>query len=189
MDYNTFLEFYEIQSKEYMKEFDDSNSESKKRLALKMIVINNILCHKLVQEYFDNNETLSELRHRQKKLKEAGVRITILDKQIKDYQVIVKYYNDLIKTVGKTMTLMLDMWQDNGATIDDLCSLFNYKPKDIEHINKLETENEKTFSGIAFFVGDDEHREFMFNRTMCEAIKEYRNRQPDPALPKMKEVW
>ena len=174
MDYKTFMKFYEIRSNEYMKEFDDSNTENKKRLALKMIVINNILCHKLVQEYFDNNEILYELRHIQSKAKNNGVRISILDKQIKVYAQITHHLNEIIKTTGKMMTVMLDMWQDNGATVEDLSSLFNYKPKDIEHINELETEEEQSFSGIAFLVGDDEHREYMFNRTMCEAIKEYR---------------
>lgn len=107
-----------------------------------------------------HNQTIDELRYysRQKKLMESqGVHFLLVDAYIQEAMRKSELARELLAEFGEQAMVLLDLWQDAGASLEELCNLCN---KPYRHfLNELSEDREdETFSGI-MFVHTLDHRD------------------------------
>lgn len=84
-----------------------------------------------------------------KKLAQKGVTFPLGEQRIKKLEEGASTAQKLLAHVGEEMSLILDLWQQSGATFEDLCNLCNRDPAQVRK-KLLESESiDDSFVGLA----------------------------------------
>lgn len=84
-----------------------------------------------------------------KKMAQKGVTFPLGEQRIKKLDEDASTAQRLLAHVGEEMSLMLDLWQQAGATFEDLCNLCNRDPAQVRK-ELLESESiDDSFAGLA----------------------------------------
>lgn len=139
MNYNKLLGHCEKR----IRLVDDFSSLQTELVLLKM----EIRC--VMEQYLSIRNEIRDLERRQKKLKDKGVTVSLLAPWIEKRKNDLQNFHRCLVTCGELVMNALDIWQEHGATLKDLCNFCNRQ--DYKDIQQMATEySESKFSEIMF---------------------------------------
>lgn len=148
------------------------------RDARKNVVGYRYFVRRYLQQYLAANEQVHRFSRQKRKLEQAGISAPFIDAVIKEWQATAKQHHDRYIKIGECLFLAVDMWQNAGATLQELCNLCN-KPYQ-QALKEIANDRlDETFSGLVFVYNldylhtDDDFISYDTDAPMTHAIKDF----------------
>ncbi|MEA4955037.1 MAG: hypothetical protein VB096_05930 [Pseudoflavonifractor sp.] len=113
--------------------FKLGNIEKAKRAEKMVLILYRLQSRAASNESLAAFEALRATARAMKKAEESGISFPFGEMQIKKLQTAIDAAKDELISVGRSMAVVLDLWQRAGATLSDLCNLCN---RDYEQVLK-----------------------------------------------------
>lgn len=163
----------------YCTAFHMNNQKKSKELALKALVMLRMLSRITYKKIQDIRCDIRGLKRNMKKLEEYDVKFPIGGMYVEDLENVLRAYNEELAHVGEATHIMLDLWQQSGASFDELCNLCNRDPFQVQK-EIGEDFLDESFSGIVMIFGLDHknHRDISwiddsFDAPLTNALQAY----------------
>ncbi|MVB12348.1 hypothetical protein CAFE_30820 [Caprobacter fermentans] len=132
-----------------------------------------------MQRYLSIRDEIRDLERRQKKLKDSGITVSLLAPWTEKRKNDLQNFHRCLVACGELVMSALDIWQECGATLKDLCNFCNRK--DYEDVRRMvEKYSETKFSDIMFvhnldYPVSDRHEwlEDTVDAPFTHAVKEF----------------
>lgn len=142
------------------------------------LIVRRMEIRRYIHEYQKDVQEWRSFRREQRKLKEQGIVVTLLDAHIKRLKNRADIYHEMISSSGASVMALLDMWQHAGATLRDLCDLCGLSYAKI--VEELKDEKEQRLSKLIFIHNLDyaphdktDWIDFDHDGPFTHAVKEY----------------
>ncbi|MCI1966322.1 MAG: hypothetical protein LKJ17_09380 [Oscillospiraceae bacterium] len=139
MNYKKLLNYQERRNRAV-----DSFSSIQTELVLRKM---DIRC--IMNQYLSLCDEIRDLERQQKKLKDSGITVSLLAPWIQKKKMDLQNFHKCLVGCGELVVIALDIWQNCGATLKDLCNLCNRR--DYEAVQQMIAKySESKFSSIMF---------------------------------------
>lgn len=154
------------------------NREKAKKAAGTLLVLYRLQSRADANRLRNAAAEISAAERAMKRAEQSGIAFPLGEQRIEKLRQDLRIAKDGLAETGRGMSLVLDLWQSLGATLQDLCNLCN---RDYERMkNKLERlENlDRTFSELVFvynldFKSNLDWLSLEVDAPLTHAIKEY----------------
>ncbi len=144
-----------------------------------IIVVERLQARHAVQDLVAAIQGLNQAERSMRKAKEAGILFPLGERQVESLKEQVSEVRKSLVAYGKNLCAFLDIWQQRGATLQDLCNLCNRDYSQV--VEGISPDRiDEAFSGLLFVYNldykDPRNRgwiDFEVDAPLTHAAKEY----------------